>query len=251
MSEMSRDLGQCVFLVTGASRGIGRALALDLVERGAIVYALARDVSSLPVIERLHRVGADVRDDAALANLATRIESSHGRLDGLINNASILGPKGPLESLDLDGWKQAMQINVDGTFIVTRAMIPLLRAAERPLAIFLSSSVGRAGRANWGAYSVSKFGAEALSEILAQELAGDGAVVVSLNPGGTATDMRAEAYPGEDPATLPTAEAVAATIVLLVEKLGGDQNGAKYSSRALFDFVGRDAVTADELPRDA
>ena len=251
MSAISDDPRERVFLVTGASRGIGRALALDLVGRGAVVYALARDVSSLPEVERLHLVSADVRDDAALADLATQIQATHGRFDGLINNASILGPKGPLESLDLDGWKQAMQINVDGTFIVTRAMIPLLRRAARPLAIFLSSSVGRAGRANWGAYSVSKFGAEALAEILAQELAEDGAVVVSLNPGGTATDMRAEAYPDEDPSTLPTAEDVAATITLLIDTLGVEQNGAKYSSRALFDFIGRDARDARELPRDA
>lgn len=231
-----RDWHETVALITGASRGIGRAAALAMAARGARVWACARSEEALADLAGVGvQVRAlDIRDEGAVAALFDAIKQADGRLDVLVNNASILGPTGPLEGLDVDAWRETIDVNVNGTFIVSKLATPLLRRGHEPVVIHLSSSVGRKGRAEWGAYSVSKFGVEALNEIMAAELAGDGVAVASLNPGGTATQMRAEAYPDEDPATLPTAEQVAATILTLAETLTLEQSGQRFSSREMF-----------------
>ena len=249
MSMMSRDWSSSIALVTGASRGIGRELAIQFAELGATVWACARTVTQIPKHRNIVARACDVRDEAAVGELVRAIDTAHGRVDVLVNNASILGPTGPLETLDVAGFQDTMRVNVEGTFIISKSCIPLLRAGEAAVILNLSSSVGRKPRAEWGAYCVSKFGVEALSGILAQELREDGIVSVSVNPGGTATDMRAQAYPQEDPTTLPTAESVAETLVLLADRLTLDQSGAMYSSRSLFEHV-RSDTPAHHLPRD-
>ena len=230
-----------IIAITGGSRGIGAAAAKLLAARGATVFICGRSESQIDGVadESSNIDGAvvDIRDEGAVDQWLESIEDSEGHLDVLINNASILGPKKALDETDVDAWRKTMDINVTGTFVVIRRAYRLLRAADRPVMINLSSSVGRKGRGGWGAYSVSKFAVEGMSEVAADELADDAGCVITLNPGGTATKMRAEAYPDEDPETLPGPDEVAQTIGHLVETLSPEHNGEKYSSRELFDEI--------------
>jgi len=204
-------------LVTGAGDGIGRAAARACACYGADVVLLGRTRSKLeaefdwisdhtdtrPVVVPCDLL--ELGEDGAAA-LADAVDGEFGRLDGLLHNASLLGPKVPLAHYPADQWHRVMQVNVNAAFLLTRALLPLLDAAPQAAVLFTASSVGRRGRAFWGAYAVSKFATEGLMQVLAEEIEHTGAGVVSLNPGGTATAMRASAYPGEDPATLPSPE---------------------------------------------
>ena len=258
-----RSWPQTIALVTGASRGIGRALAALLAERGARVWACAR---SQPLLEELAQtypahiipVVADLRDEAQVAALMQRVMAQHGRLDVLIHNASVLGPLGPLAQLQAQDWRQTLAANLDASFFVLKHADEALRrgAQAQPtqgsLALLVSSSVGRRGRGGWGAYSVSKCGLEGLAQIAHDELSQAGVCCVTVNPGGTATQMRALAYPNEDPTTLPSPEEVAATFLLLAGALTPAQSGRRYSSRALGPWVQRlgASLDADSLPHD-
>ncbi len=244
-----------VALITGGSRGIGRALCLELAGRGAHVYTCARDEAALEDLSgqaegldgTVEPTVADVTDLDEMSALFERVRDEHGRLDLLVNNAGVLGPRTPIEDVDLAAWQKVQSVNVDGVFIASKLAIALLRDAESPMIMNVSSSVGRRGRGGWGPYAVSKHGVEGLTDTLADELADDDVCVVSINPGGTATDMRHEAYPDEDPATLPTAEQVARTFALLIERLDVAQTGRKYNSRDLMDDLGSDAE-GEDLP---
>jgi NAD(P)-dependent dehydrogenase (short-subunit alcohol dehydrogenase family) len=128
--------------------------------------------------------------------LAAMIEDQFGRLDGLLHNASIIGPRTPMEQLSGDNFMRVMHINVNATFMLTSTLLPLLKLSEDASVVFTSSSVGRKGRAYWGAYGVSKFATEGLMQTLADELEGVAPVRAnSINPGATRTAMRAQAYP--------------------------------------------------------
>lgn len=251
-----RSIEELVILVTGGSRGIGRATCLECAEAGATVYTCARSVQELnETVEQFEGDGAlvaqtaDVTRPREVAELVDRIREQEGRLDALVNNAGVLGPRTPIEDVDLDAWRHTLEVNLDGVFIVTKASIPLLRESDEGIVVNISSSVGREGRGEWGPYAVSKHGVEGLTGTLADELADDDTTVVSANPGGTATEMRADAYPDEDPETLPTPGEVAETLRLLVEVLGRDQSGQSYDCRDLFDLVGGDAQPdPEEIP---
>ena len=207
-----------VVLVTGAGDGIGRAAALAYAEHGADVVLLGRTRAKLeavfdaieartdtrPVVvpaDLLH-LGQDAADD-----LAAGIRDEYGRLDGVLHNAGALGPRVPIIHYPAPEWLNVMQANVNAAFFLTRALLPLLDKADDASIVFTSSGVGRRGRAYWGAYAVSKFATEGLVQVLADETEEAGRIRVnSLNPGATRTAMRAAAYPGEDPATLPAPE---------------------------------------------
>lgn len=213
-----------VVLVTGAGDGIGRALAKALALHGADLVLLGRTRAKLdavfdwitdrtatkPVI-----VPCDLRflDQDSARALAEQVRDEYGRLDGLVHNASALGPKTTLEHYPLAEWQAVMQVNLNAAFALTQALTPLLRETGRKdgdeaSIVFASSSVGRKGRAYWGAYAASKFAVEGLMQALADECAHEGAIRVnSLNPGGTRTAMRQRAYPAEDPAAVPPPEA--------------------------------------------
>ena len=259
-----RDLEEAIVLVTGGSRGIGRALTIQLAEAGATVYTCGRTRDDLEETRRLARDRmasadgqnasgevrpefVDVTDEQAVSDLADRIRREEGRLDALVNNAGMLGSRARIEDYPINVWRRTMEVNVDGVFLPTRASIPLLRDSGDAVIVNISSSVGREGRAEWGAYSVSKCGVEGLTDILAGELVEDGVATVSANPGGTATDMRARAYPDEDPEMLPAPSEVAETLVMLIRTVGVDEAGAKYNCRDLFDHTL--ATSAADLPR--
>ena len=202
-------------LITGAGRGIGAQAARTYAAYGATVLLLGKTEKHLnAVYDEILAAGhaepvvipldLEKASPEAYTELAAMIEAEFGHLDGLLHNASILGPRTPLEQLAGDNFAKVMQINVNAMFMLNSAMLPLLRLAPDASVIFTSSSVGRKGRAYWGAYAVSKFATEGLMQVMADELDDTAIRANSLNPGGTRTDMRAHAYPGENPDTNPT-----------------------------------------------
>ena len=156
--------------------------------------------------------------------VATVIENEFGRLDGLLHNAALLGSLTPIDQYESAVWNQLMQVNVNAPFMLTKAVIPLLRQSEDASVIFTSSSVGRKGRAFWGAYSVSKFANEGLMQVLADELDDEhhNVRVNSINPGATRTNMRASAYPAENPMHNPSPEEIMPVYLYL---MGEDSRG--------------------------
>ncbi len=207
-------LAERVILVTGAGDGIGKAVSLAFAAHGATVILLGRTTPKLesvyddivtaggrkPAIYPLDLQGA-VPDDHR--QLAQRVESELGRLDGLLHNAGLLGSLTPIEHYDPIEWLRVIQVNLHAPFLLTQACLPLLKRAPSSSVLFTSSGVGRRGRAYWGAYSVAKFAIEGLMQILADELEQNSRVRVnSINPGRVRTAMRAAAYPAEDPAGL-------------------------------------------------
>lgn len=224
-----------IILVTGAGSGIGRAAAKAYAAHGATVILLGRTVSKLeevydeieaaghpqPAIVPMNFEGAAVKD---YEELAMTIEENFGRLDGLLHNAGILGSRSPVELYDPEIWNKVMQVNATAPFLLSRAMIPLLRQSDDASVIFTSSGVGRKAKAYWGAYAVSKFAVEGLSQLLADELDDErhNVRVNSLNPGATRTSMRVTAYPAEDPARNPYPEALMPVYLYL---MGRDSAG--------------------------
>lgn len=232
-------LADRVILITGAGAGIGRAVAIAAANHGATVVLLGRTVTKLeetydvivsaeapvPVIVPLDLKTAGIDQ---YRDLAAQLEDQFGRLDGLLHNAGILGERAPLRDYEPPVWHDVMQINVNATFLLTQACLPLLLAADDAAVLFTSSGVGRVGRAYWGAYSVSKFATEGLMEVLADEVEQTSALRVNcLNPGATRTAMRQAAYPAEDPQTLPTPESLAPAYLFL---LGPDSAGVRGQS---------------------
>jgi NAD(P)-dependent dehydrogenase (short-subunit alcohol dehydrogenase family) len=221
-----------VILVTGSTRGIGRAVATDLVRYGATVILHGRNARSLQALyDELRVIGPEpavAQLDLERAQgpqyqeLTDAVESRYGRLDGLLHNAGILGDRSPIEHYDIGVWQRVMHINVNTAFILTRCLLPLLKQSTDASMVFTTSGVGRRGRAFWGAYAASKFAVEGLSEVLADELDNTAIRVNTINPGRTRTQMRALAYPGEDPKTLPAPSDVTAPYLYL---LGPDSRG--------------------------
>lgn len=215
-----------VVLVTGATAGIGRAVATDLVKAGATVILHGRSANKL---EGLYQSLRGLGPEPAVAQLdllraqgeqyqqlIDEIENRYGRLDALLHNASMLGERSPIEHYDIGVWQHVLHVNLTSAFILTRCLLPLMQQSSDASLLFTTSGVGNRGKAFWGAYSVSKFGVESLTQILADELENSPIRVNCINPGATRTDMRAHAYPGEDPATLKPPEAITAPYLYLL-----------------------------------
>jgi len=207
-------LANRVILVTGAGDGIGRAAAISFAAHGATVILLGRTIRKLEAVyDEIEQAGGpqpaifpmnlETASWKDYELLATTLEKEFGRLDGILHNASVLGNLSPIEHYDVKTWYQVHQINLHAPFLITQVCLKLLQHSDDASIIFTSSSVGRKGRAYWGAYGVSKFAMEGLMQILADELENTSIRVNSLNPGPTRTAMRAAAYPAEDPLTLP------------------------------------------------
>lgn len=223
-----------VVLVTGAGDGIGRAAALAYAEHGADVVLLGRTRSKLEAVFDIIEASARTRpvvvpadllhtDEEAAQALADAIREEYGRLDGILHNAGLLGPRTPLAHYPADTWNDVMVANVNAAFVLTKTLLPLLDDGGDAAVLFTSSGVGQRGRAYWGAYAVSKFAVEGLAQVLADEVAQAGRIRVNVvNPGGTRTAMRAAAYPNEDPASLPPA---AEHMPLYLYLMGPDSKG--------------------------
>lgn len=223
-----------VILITGASDGIGRALALDCAKHGARVVLHGRSVGKLEqVYDEIEALDGAPRPSIAVMDLATansdayislaeELEKEFGRLDGLVLNAGILGDRFSIEQYDAATWQRVMHVNVTSAFALTQVCLPLLNQSDDASVIFTSSGVGRKGRAFWGAYAVSKFATEGLSQVLADEHRGGNLRVNCVNPGATRTNMRLEAFPAEDRDALKRAEDILPTYMYL---LGPDSKG--------------------------
>ena len=232
-----------VILVTGASDGIGRVAAETYAANGATVILLSKTTSKLeivydailkaggplPAIYPMNLEGAAPKDYQDLANV---ILEEFGKLDGLLNNAGILGTLSPIENQDIESWYKVQQVNVNATFMLTQACLPLLKKASNASLIFTSSSVGRQGKAYWGAYAVSKFAIEGLMQILADELESNTKVRSNcINPGATRTAMRALAYPAEDSSTLKTAKQLMPLYLYLMSNDSVEINGQSINAQ--------------------
>jgi NAD(P)-dependent dehydrogenase (short-subunit alcohol dehydrogenase family) len=212
-----------VTLVTGGSRGIGRAIASAYAREGAAVFICARNEIELT------RAVLDIRDQGGeiygcagnLGNVADvkRIVAAaterYRAVDVLVNNASLLGPRQSIAQYPLTDWEEVIRINLTGLFLITQEVLKGMTAQRGGSIINVSSGVGRAGRARWGAYAVSKFGVEGLTQVLAEEVKELGIRVNAVNPGPTRTQMRADAYPDEDPMTLPVPDTLVPAFVYL------------------------------------
>ncbi len=228
-------------MVTGGSSGIGRELTRRYVAAGARVWTIGRrsdaldaTVADLPP-GHATPVTADLTTDAGRRKVATALAHAGGSLDVVIHAAGLLGPIGvSLEHYPEDHWQRVFNVNVTAVHLLHQQLAPSLAAGRRPVVVGVSSTVGRVGRGGWGMYSISKRALEGWLEILADEWQGR---VYSVNPGGTATPMRAAAAPEEDPSTIPSPADIAPLFLRLAHPNAPEPSGAKLEAR---DWIGRD-----------
>jgi len=232
-----------VILVTGAGDGIGAAAAKSFAAHGATVILLGRTVKKLeavydaieeaghptPAIYPMNLLGANLED---YQELTGKLHEAYGRLDGLLHNAGILGSRSPIAQHDEEEWQKVMHVNLTAPFVMSKACLPLLMNSEDSSLVFTSSGVGRKGRAFWGAYAVSKFGTEGLMQTLADELENKENIRVNaINPGATRTAMRADAYPAEDPESLPRPEDIMGTYLFLFGRESRGITGVSFDAQ--------------------
>ena len=226
-------------LITGASRGLGRALAEAFSGAGSELVLCARGRDELAALAgELEGAGTevewaalDVADEAAVRDLVTRAEARFGAFDVLINNASVLGHRGSLIDQPIDAWRAALDVNLTGALIATRAVLPGMRARGAGSIINVSSGVGDRPRAGWGAYAVSKAALEALTWNLALEERETGVRANVVDPGAMRTDMRRSAYPAEDPRTLPEPAEVTPVFLWLASDDSAAVSGERFRAQ--------------------
>ncbi len=242
----SELLANRTILVTGAGDGIGRVAAIAYAKHGASLILLGRTRQKLDSVhdEIAEQTGQESLiipvdlahfDANSAVELKRGLQSEYSRLDGILHNASILGPKTKIEDYPYAEWMQVFQVNLHSAYLITQALVPLLRNAPDASIVFTSSGVGHRGRAYWGAYSLTKFATEGLTQVLADELSEASNIRVnSLNPGATRTSMRAQAFPSEDPNTLPTP---ADHMPLYLYLMGPDSKGKTGNAFNVHDWV--------------
>lgn len=221
-------------VITGGTRGLGRALVRGFAASGYRVYTTARDASALDEVRAasqdagldVQTVQGDVTSIEDNARLAGRLSEDGRRVHVVVHNAGLLGAaRTPLASYPPEQFRQVMDVNVFGPFDLTRQLVPLL--AEHAAILFVSSGASLAPRAGWGAYAVSKMALEGLAGIFALELKERGVRVHAVDPGAMRTSMRAAAYPREDPATLDEPEARVAAFLRLADPAAHVESGAR------------------------
>jgi NAD(P)-dependent dehydrogenase (short-subunit alcohol dehydrogenase family) len=230
-------------LVTGAGDGIGRVAALTYAQHGATVLLLGRTESKLEAVydEIEHAGGAKpgiIELDLATAteenyiSLVDGLSAEFEKIDGILHNAALLGDRTPIQSADYNTWLKVMQVNVNAQFMLTHSLLPLLQESPSASVILTSSSVGRTGRAYWGAYAVSKFATEGFMQVLADELENTSNIRVNtLNPKATNTAMRRGAYPAENPTTNPSPEDIMAAYLYLMSNDSAGISGKAFDAR--------------------
>ncbi len=225
-TDQNKRLDGRIALVTGASRGIGAAVARRFAEEGAHLVLAARTTGGLEELddeiqkitgEPATLVPLDLTDFDAIDQLGASLFDRFGKLDVLIGNAGQLGTLSPLAHTDPKTWDRVMAVNATANWRLIRSMDPLLRASDAGRAVFVTSTVARDARAYWGIYAVSKAALEMTALIYAAEVAKTNVRVNLINPGATETAMRAEAFPGEDPETLKKPESITGLFVDLAE----------------------------------
>ncbi len=232
-------------LVTGAGDGIGRAAAITYAAHGATVILLGKTVAKLEAvydeieaagypqaaIYPIHFSGASMQD---YHTLAETLAENFSCIDGLLHNASMIGERKSIEQSNHSQWQEIIQVNVNAPFMLSKALLPLLRQSSSASIIFTSSGVGRKGRAYWGAYAVSKFATEGLMQVLADELENTSAIRVNaINPGATNTAMRRSAYPAEAPDSNPSPDAIMPLYLYLMGRDSEAINGQSLDAQAV------------------
>ena len=227
-----------VAMISGGSKGLGAALAKRFAAEGAAVSLCARNAAELEnVVGEIEASGgralgvvADVTSETNMASWVAETRATLGPVDIMVNNASLLGQRLPIEQYSADVWRQVMDVNLTGAFLFAKAAIPALRETGGSM-IHISSGVGDHGRPLWGAYCASKNGVEALSEMLAGELEADGIRSNAVDPGSMRTEMRAEAYPDEDPDMVPTPAEVADIFVWRASDRSAGVSGQRFRAK--------------------
>lgn len=215
-------------MITGASDGIGKQCARTFAHYGASLILLGRSQEKLealydeleensPGLAIIQPMDFSTASADEYKNLATSLGQQFESLDGLIHSAALLGSRTPIEFYPESDWDKLLKVNITAPFLLTKALIPHLSLSHDARVLFLSSSIGRVGRAHWGAYAVSKFALEGLMQTLADELKNTTQIKLnSLNPGATRTNMRRDAYPAEDPSTQPEPSALMPVFLYLL-----------------------------------
>ena len=215
-SDGGQKLSGKVALITGGSRGIGKAIAAAYARQGARVFICARGEGDLArTVNEIRDAGGEIaglagdigKPEDARRIVAAAVER-YGRTDVLVNNASLLGSRVTIADYPITDWDEVVRVNLTGVFLLTQQVLQVMIPQRQGSIINVSSGVGRAGKARWGAYACSKAGLEGFTQVLADELKDSGIRVNSVNPAATRTAMRAEAYPDEDPLTLPAPEEI-------------------------------------------
>ncbi|MBI2987617.1 MAG: SDR family NAD(P)-dependent oxidoreductase [Deltaproteobacteria bacterium] len=228
-----------VALITGGSRGIGKAIAVAYAREGAKVFICARKAASLKkAAAEIRAVGGAVRWCAAdlskareVKRVVRQVVHDYGTIHILVNNASILGPREPITRYPLSAWAEVLKVNLTALFLVTREVLGVMIPQRDGVIVNLSSGVGRIGKARWGAYAAAKFGVEGLTQVVADEVKEWNIRVNAVNPGGARTAMRAQAYPDEEPLTLPTPEEVTPVFVYLAGDESREITGRSFDAR--------------------
>jgi NAD(P)-dependent dehydrogenase (short-subunit alcohol dehydrogenase family) len=235
------ELAGRVIAITGASDGIGRALALACARARASVILIGRNTKKLEAVHAAIEAAGGPAASIALLDLekgiardydelADAVLERYGRLDGLVHNAGILGTLTPIEHYDVPTWCRVLHVNLTAAFALTQVLLPALKRSADASILFTTSGVGRQGRAYWGAYAVSKFAVEGLSQVLAAELEGSTHVRVNaINPGPARTQMRRQAYPAEDLAKLPLPESLTAPYIALLGPASAAVSGGSFN----------------------
>jgi NAD(P)-dependent dehydrogenase (short-subunit alcohol dehydrogenase family) len=232
-----------VILVTGASGGIGAELARSCAALGARVVLSGRNVQKLESVYDSIRAGGGLRpsiapldlekaDASQYAALADAVREEFGRLDGLAHLAGQLGERAPIEYHDVVAWMRVMHVNVNAAFILTQALLPLLKLSRDASVVFTTSGVSQRARAYWGAYAASKFALEGLMQVLADETDTLSSIRVnSVNPGKLRTPMRARAYPGEDAESVPLPSQAMPTYLYLLGPASRGVTGRRFDAQ--------------------
>lgn len=229
-----------LILITGASRGIGRAAALQIAQKGDIPILIARSKAALEKLDDDIRaaggeavlVPMDLKDAKGIETLGKIIGDKFGHLDGLIANAGVLGTMGPIETCGPRSFEETIEVNLTANYRLIRALAPWLHQSNAPRAVFVTSGVVPRPRAFWGPYQASKAGLESLVTAWVEECEKMALLINLYDPGAVRTEMRAEAMPGEDPMTLPPPQDVAVELVKLVSA-DETRHGARISFRDL------------------
>lgn len=226
-----------VIAVTGASDGIGATAAKTYASHGATVILVGRTVSKLEQVyddighaggsqPAIYPICLEGATEADYEDMYDRIEDTFGKLDGLLHNAGELGERTPIAHYTVSTWQKVMQVNVTAQFMMTKALLPLMEKSVSASLIFTTSTVGRVGKPYWGAYAISKFATEGLTQVLANELEEISNIRVNcINPGATRTRMRATAYPAENPDTIKTPEEIMSCYLYLMGDSSQHING--------------------------
>lgn len=236
-------LKEKVILVSGGGSGIGKSAGLIFAEHGADLILVGKNPAHLESAYQefldknlkpplLHVMDLEKSNESDFQEINTVIEKEFGKLDGLLNNAGILGDKTPLENYKIDVWKKVFDINVHASFLLTKSLLPVLKTAVNSSIIFTSSGVGKRGKAYWGAYSLTKFATESMMQIFSEELENTSNVRVnSIDPGRVRTKMRAAAYPAEDPLSLVDAKDIMNAYLYLMSNDSLETKGESISAQ--------------------